>query len=315
MTHREIAGDEGILEDRYELLQRIGDGASGIVFLARDLVLDIPVAVKILRAEHCKRPAVVRMFEQEASLAARMLSPHVVKVLARATSRAGAPCIVYEYLEGESVSERIERQPGLSLEEVAAIVLQTARALSRAHALGVVHRDVKPDNLFLATQEDARPVLKVLDFGVAEQAARPGAAASRELVGTVAYMAPEVLFGPTAPDARSDLYALGVVAYECLTGACPYPPDCYDDLFGHMTAGTRRTVRQARPELPLEIDEWMDRALHPDPYWRFASAREMAHEINGVLVASSSPRARRRARVRRNPASAEVGAICLVRAA
>lgn len=295
MTHCAITGNDCILEDRYELVQRIGDGASGIVFLARDLLLDIPVAVKMLRAEHCNDALVVGMFEQEAALVARMLSPHVVKVLARARSRAGAPCIVYEYLEGESVGERIERKPRLSLDEVATIVLQAARGLSRAHALGIVHRDVKPDNLFLVDQGGARPLLKMLDFGVAEVLARPGTIASRNLVGTVAYMAPEALFGPSAPDLRIDLYALGVVAYECLTGACPYPPECYDDLFGHMSAGTRRPVRFARPELPEAIDVWMDRALHVDPYWRFSSAREMAEEMNRVALASNAPRPRHRA--------------------
>jgi serine/threonine-protein kinase len=175
---------------------------------------------------------------------------------------------------------------------VCGIVLQTARALSRAHALGVVHRDVKPDNLFLVKDDNARATLKVLDFGVAEKLSRPGAAGSGGLVGTTAYLAPEVLFGPSLPDARADLYALGVVAYECLTGACPYPPDCYDDLFGHMSTSTRRTVRDERPELPEEIDEWMDRALHPDPYWRFASARELAQGMERVLRSAASPRLR-----------------------
>ena len=294
-TKHDNAAEPLILEDRYELGRRLGEGAMGIVFLARDLVLDIPVAVKMLRGEYCRVAEVVRMFEQEADLSARMLSPHVVKVLARATSRVGAPCIVYEYLEGESVAKRLEREPRLELDEVAAIVLQTARALSRAHALGVVHRDVKPDNLFLVDQAGARPLLKVLDFGVADKLARPGGSGSVGLVGTTAYLAPEVFFGPSPPDARTDLYALGVVAYEALTGSCPYPPECYDDLFDHMSRNNRPTVREARPELPEEIDEWMDRALHPDPFWRFASATELARDFERVLRASTSARARRAA--------------------
>jgi serine/threonine-protein kinase len=280
------------MEQRYELSRRLGEGAAGVVYLARDRVLGIPVAVKMLRVEFCRVPEIAGMFEQEASLSARMLSPHVVKVLGRTTSRAGVPCIVYELLEGESVAARLERSPRLSLEETGAIVQQAARGLSRAHALGVLHRDVKPDNLFLATQEGARPVVKLLDFGVAEQLATPGGAATRELVGTVAYMAPEVLFGPGRPDARTDLYALGVVAYECLTGACPCPPDGYDELFEHLTQGRRLPVRHARPELPEAVDDWMDRALHPDPFWRFASAREMAEAMERVLSAASRPRPR-----------------------
>jgi serine/threonine-protein kinase len=296
MTNRETAARATTQDGRYELVHRLGEGAMGIVYLARDLWLDIPVAVKALRVEYCGMPEVVGMFEQEALLSARMLSPHVVKVLARTTSRAGTPCIVYEYLEGESLGTRLERTPRLELDEVCAIVLQTARALSRAHALGIVHRDVKPDNLFLVKEGEARPTLKVLDFGVAEKLARPGASGSGGLVGTTAYLAPEVLFGPALPDARSDLYALGVVAYECLTGGCPYPPECFDDLFGHMTQQTRRSVRHTRPELPEEIDEWMDRALNPDPYWRFASAGELAHGIERVLRANARRHPRRAAR-------------------
>jgi serine/threonine-protein kinase len=299
MTNRAILGDATVLEDRYELVERIGEGAMGIVYRARDLVLGPPVAVKMLRAEYCHVPNALRMFEQEAVLSARMLSPHVVKVIARTTSRSAQPCIVYEYLEGESVATRLERTPRLELGEVLSIVVQTARALSRAHALGVVHRDVKPDNLFLVKQEDSRPLLKVLDFGVAEKVAGPGGAASPDLVGTTAYLAPEVLFGPGLPDARTDLYALGVVAYECLTGACPYPPDCYDDLFGHISANNRLSVRHTRPELPEEIDEWMDRALHPDPFWRFSSARELVQDLERVQRATVSRRSSRRVKTQR----------------
>ena len=311
-THADAAPATIILEDRYELVERLGEGAMGIVFLARDLVLDIPVAVKMLRGEYCRIAEVVRMFEQEANLSARMLSPHVVKVLARAVSRAGAPCIVYEYLEGESVAARIAREPRLDLDEVCTIVLQTARALSRAHALGVFHRDVKPANLFLVNQPDSRSLLKVLDFGVAEKLARPGGSGSVGLIGTTAYLAPEVFFGPSPPDARTDLYALGVVAYECLTGTCPYPPECYDDLFDHMSRSKRLSVREARPDLPEEIDEWMDRALHPDPFWRFASARELARELDRVLHASAAARARRAATAQ---ARVKVPALRLRRAA
>jgi serine/threonine-protein kinase len=310
MKNRETTGRATTLDGRYELVHRLGEGAMGIVYLARDLWLDIPVALKALRVEYCGLPEVVSMFEQEALLSARMLSPHVVKVLGRTTTQAGTPCIVYEYLEGDSLGTRLERTPRLELDEVCGIVLQTARALSRAHALGVVHRDVKPDNLFLANDGGSRPILKVLDFGVAEKLPRPGASASAGLVGTTAYLAPEVLFGPALPDARSDLYALGVVAYECLTGGCPYPSECFDDLHGHMTQQTRSSVRHTRPELPEEIDEWMDRALHPDPYWRFASAGELAQGIERVLRANSRRLPRRAAR-----RAATVGFVRLVRAA
>jgi len=278
-----------ILEERYDLGAVLGAGGMGVAYVAHDRALGIDVAVKILHPEHCQEPEVVRRFEQEAELAARMLSPHVVKVLGRAVTRDGAPCIVYEHLEGETLAARLDRKPAMSLDDVCSVVLQVARALSRAHAVGVVHRDVKPANIFLVAQPTGRPLVKLLDLGVAEQV-RPGGAASSALVGTTLYLSPEVLFGPARPDARADLYALGVTAYECLTGTYPYPPECFDDLHGHMMAGNRRAVRLSRPELPEAIDDWMDRALHPDPYWRFASARELAAELEQVARTATGPR-------------------------
>ena len=280
-----------VLDDRYELGPMIGEGSIGRVFAARDLELGIQVAVKVMRSELARHPELVRAFAEEAKLSARMMSPHVVKVLGLAVSREGAPCIVYELLEGESLAARLDREGGLPLAETAEIVRQTARALARAHAMGVIHRDVKPDNIFLAKHPDGGTLVKLLDFGIAERTAGPFGAASDMLVGTPEYMAPEIVLGRCRADARADVYALGVVAFECLTGRCPFPGEHIDEIMIALTRGARPELGELRPDLPPEADEWMDRALHPDPYWRFATAKEASDAIDEVTRAAQPRRA------------------------
>jgi serine/threonine-protein kinase len=267
------------LDDRYEVGTEIGVGAIARVFEARDRVLGIDVAVKVMHLEHTRSRVVLERFALEASVAARMMSPHIVKVLGLAVTNQGAPCIVYERLVGESLAARLRREGTLSLADTADIVNQTSRALTRAHAIGVVHRDVKPDNIFLVAQPSGRPLVKLLDFGVAEVMDRPGGSAFGDLTGTPAYLAPEMLFGTHDLDARADLYALGVVAFECLTGKCPFPGSNVDEVLVKAARGVRASVTEVRSDLNEEVEEWMERALHADPYWRFASARELGDAL------------------------------------
>lgn len=279
-----------VLESRYMVGEIIGEGAVGCVYAARDVVLGIDVAVKVMRHEHARNPKIVERFHREAALASRMLSPHVVKVLGMAVTRTGAPCIVYERLQGETLSERLARKGTLTLAETADIVKQVSRALTRAHALGVVHQDVKPDNVFLVDQGGERVLVKLLDFGIAESITGKDRPEHYELAGTPEYMAPEVLFGVSAPDARSDLYALGVVAFECLTGRCPFPGESFHEVLMGVRAGAPPSAAVLRPDLDDEIDEWMSRALHPDPFWRFASAKELAEALDKVLRSAAPKR-------------------------
>jgi serine/threonine-protein kinase len=237
------------------------------------------VAVKIMHVEHTRSRHILDRFALEASVASRMMSPHIVKVLGLAVTREGAPCIVYEHLVGESLAARLARVGTLSVAETADIVNQTSRALARAHAIGVVHRDVKPDNIFLVAQPNGRVLVKLLDFGVAEVMDRPGGSAFGDLTGTPEYIAPEILFGTHDLDARADLYALGVVAYECLKGHCPFPGDSIDEVLIQAGRNERVSLTTVRSDVNEEIEEWIDRALHPDPYWRFASARELGDAL------------------------------------
>ena len=159
-------------------------------------------------------------------------------------------------------------------------------ALARVHNLGVVHRDVKPANIFLVAVPGGRTLVKLLDFGIATEMDACGST-KNVLIGTPEYIAPEVLFGKQHIDTRADLYALGVVAFECLTGRCPFPGTTIDDVFLRLARGTRVSLSDLRPELDCEIEEWMDRALHVDAFWRFSSAMDL---VDGMITAVRSSR-------------------------
>lgn len=273
------------LESRYELGALLGEGAIGVVYQAEDKERGIPVAVKVMHAHLARNADLLRRFAAEAKIATRMLSPHVVKVLGLAVTENDEPCIVYEHLVGETLAARLHRVGRLPVAETIDIVTQVARALSRAHAVGVLHRDVKPDNIFLVAQPGGRTLVKLLDFGIAETVDATGHGTG-VIVGTAEYIGPEVLFGTSRADARTDLYALGVVAFECLTGRCPYPGEHIDDILLEVSKAERPSLSDLRRDIDravrLELDAWLDRAIHPEPTWRFGSAREMSEALQQV---------------------------------
>ena len=281
-SNKKKSGAVAVLESRYELGALLGAGSMGHVYQAHDTVLGIDVAVKLMHVEHVASRTRVARFTDEASLGARMLSPHLAKVLGTAVTRAGVPCIVYELLEGQTLAARIAFAGKLSVAETAEIVRQTARALARIHSLGVVHRDVKPDNIFLTRDFQGRLLVKLLDLGIAEKMGE-GAA---QLAGTPEYMAPEVVFGSAPLDVRSDLYALGVVAFACLTGGTPFV-GTVNEVFSALRTGERPSLRDVLPGASLDLDAWVESALHADAFWRFASAREMIDGLERALTPAS----------------------------
>jgi serine/threonine-protein kinase len=284
----------GRLEDRFQLGELLGEGSMGQVFAARDMLLDIEVAVKVMHPALTTSRRQVAHFTAEASISARMLSPHIVKVLGIAVTSEGTPCIIYELLHGETLGQRLARDGGVSLADTIEIVKQTSRALARAHQIGVVHRDVKPDNIFLTTDARGRIHVKLLDFGIAVVADKSGVYSQTVVAGTPEYMAPEVIFGTHDLDHRADLYALGSVAFECLTGRCPFPGDV-SEVIEQLKSGTLAGFTDSRPDLAGPLDAWIDRAIHPNPYWRFRSAKELSDtfETAAAPVARNATQAAR----------------------
>jgi len=275
-----------VLEDRYVMSKRLGKGAAGEVWVARDRRLDIDVAVKLLHAGHAASPEMLERFTREADLSERMLSPNVVKVLGRGLTRAGVPYIVYERLEGEELAVRLAGGNRMPLADARTIIIHLCRGLARAHAVGVLHRDVKPENVFLTTDERGRVLAKILDFGVAELVAERQPGDPHTLVGTLEYMAPEVFLDERPPSPQSDLYAVGVIAYECCLGRLPHAASSVGELVVALATEKITPASELRPELPFEIDVWFERALHRDPDERFTSAKEMAEALHIVMAAA-----------------------------
>ena len=277
------------LAGRFVLVALLGEGGMGSVWRARDERLGIDVAVKVLRHGIAPKDALLRLFAQEAELTQRMLSRNVVRVIDRGFAEEDTPYIAFELLEGEELGKRLDREGSLPLADCATIVVHVCRALERAHAVGAVHCDIKPENIFLCSTED---LVKVLDFGIASMArpaggARPDDARLGGMSGTLEYMSPEQVLEEKTPDARSDLYALGVVAYRAFTGQTPYMASTLGQLLIALTGGAAAAPSTLRPEIPPLLDTWFARAIDRDPNLRFQSAREMAAAFSDAVAPKS----------------------------
>jgi eukaryotic-like serine/threonine-protein kinase len=233
-----------LLAGKYRLEKQIGHGGMGTVWRALHVSLNAPVAVKLLilsPSQPATRtnpsaaipPGILQRFHKEAQAAASIRSPHVVQILDHGVDDAlGLPFIIMELLEGESLGQRLVRQPRLAAAEAVHILTQVARALSRVHEAELVHRDLKPENVFLVTNDDD-VVAKILDFGIAKAnvgALGSGMTRTGDVMGTPYYMSPEQLRGSKDVDAASDLWAFGVMACECFTGRRPFESDTYGGL-------------------------------------------------------------------------------------
>lgn len=272
-----------VLVGRYTLSRRLGEGAAGAVWLARDKRLGVDVALKLLRPEVIQLPGMFERFARESDLSARMFSPNVVKVLGGGLTEAGVPYIVYEGLDGEDLATKLLRSKRLSLGDMSTVAVHLCRGLARAHGVGVLHNDIKPENAFLTKDTSGSLLVKILDFGVAELMRKREASQPDEIVGTLEYIAPEVFLGERAPSPQSDIYSVGVVAYECCTGRCPRPATSVMDLVLAFASGPIEPPSAHRLEVTPELDAWFARALHDDPDERFASAKAMAEGLHVVM--------------------------------
>ena len=287
-----------IIAERYCLLQKLGAGGMGSVWLAHDQSLDSRCAVKLVDPEKAANEEVRVRFEREAKAAAQIRGANVVDIFDHGVWD-GTPFIVMEYLEGEDLGARLERVGRLDTEQTYQIVSQVARALVRAHAAGIVHRDLKPENIFLVPGDD-QEVAKVLDFGIAkhEQYSLAGKTTKTgSFMGTPYYMSPEQARGKNI-DWRSDLWALGVIAFQCLTGRPPFESEALGELMGMIIYDPIPTMTSRDHELPAALDEWWERAVARDREERFQSAKELSDSFGEAIettkqmaVPSIAPRA------------------------
>jgi predicted Ser/Thr protein kinase len=291
------------IEEKYELRQLLGQGGMGAVYLAVQKRLSRPVAIKVLLAHLLQDREIRGRFEREARIIAQLVHPAIVTVFDFGVLASGNAFLVMEYIEGSTVSALIKREGKLAPARVAAILAPIAQAVDLAHAAGVVHRDLKPDNIMvLADSGAARVPAKVLDFGVArlekiaddapETPLHPTRAGM--VLGTAAYMAPELFRGAVA-DARSDQYSLGIVAYEMLSGTLPFPVK--GDLGAAALAHTQTApepLEELVPHLSPAAAGAVHRALEKDPAARFETVEAFVAELaRGISFSDSIPTVRR----------------------
>jgi eukaryotic-like serine/threonine-protein kinase len=278
-----------ILAAKFRLVSLLGRGGMGDVWRADHLALRAPVVVKLMSVNIASSPEALARFHREAQSAANLRSPHVVQILDHGVDEAtNTPFIVMELLEGESLAARLARFQKLAPGETARHITHVARALARAHEIGIVHRDLKPDNVFIVHNDDDE-VTKVLDFGIAKWETSPHPAAATHTgttLGTPFYMSPEQFSDAKDIDHRTDLWALGVIACQCLTGRRPFQGDSIVAL-GLLICGGPRILASSLGPVPPGFDAWFARATARDREQRFQSARELAEGLRSLCVESN----------------------------
>ncbi len=286
-----------LIADKYRVLRLLGSGGMGTVWEGTHETLGTRVAIKFIKPQFAANREARARFAIEARAAAKLQTNHAVHVYDYGLTPEGLPYIVMEFLEGESLSERIIDQGTLEPAEVAQIIVQAARALSKAHAAGVVHRDLKPDNIFLARTDEPVEglphVVKLVDFGIAkilEEPAAPGEAPpamggpTREgtVIGTPNFMAPEQLAVGGAPGPLTDLWSLGVCAFAAMTGRLAFEGDMLGDIVLKVCAAPLPVPSKVNPNVPQGFDAWFARACARDPARRFQTAEELARSLADV---------------------------------
>jgi eukaryotic-like serine/threonine-protein kinase len=255
------------------------------------------VAVKLIEVEHVQSGDSRRRFETEARAAAMLQSKHVVEVYDYGVSPDGHPFIVMQYLAGEPLDRRLEREGRLNPVDTARILIQVCRALARAHALGIIHRDLKPENIFLMRdQEDGTELAKVVDFGIAKvvggSGSTPEESATRtgSVLGTPYYMSPEQARGLRSVDHRSDLWSVGVIAFRCMVGRLPFQGEAVGDVLVNLCTGPIPVPSELVSNLPPAFDGWIQRALSRTPTERFSTAVELGESL-AVVCGLTTPMA------------------------
>lgn len=270
---------------KYRVDRVLGEGGMGLVVAAHHEVLDCVVALKLLSIDSAKDPVLVSRFLREGRSAAGLKSEHVARVLDVGTLDGGAPFLVMEYLEGADLARLLGQRGALPVDLACDYVVQACKGVGEAHAAGIVHRDLKPENLFLANGVGGAARVKVVDFGLSKSIAPTGAALTRTgvVLGSPAYMAPEQLRGTRGVGPRTDVWALGVVLFELLTGRCPFDADSLPDLCLLIVDTQPPPVRDLRGEVPEALARIVARCLEKDPAKRFFDATELAEALAPFL--------------------------------
>ena len=268
-----------VLAGKYRVERVLGAGGMGVVVAAMHIQLEDRVAIKFLLPEALNNADAVARFDREARAAVRIKSEHVARVSDVGRLENGAPYMVMEYLDGEDLAAWVEKRGSMPVEQAVEFILQACEAIAEAHALGIVHRDLKPANLFCVRRADGLLSVKVLDFGISKVTAsadRKDMTRTTAVMGSPFYMSPEQIRSSKGVDSRSDIWSLGVILFEILTGRVPFSADTITELAVIVVNDPSPSIRGLRPELPVEIENVVSRCLEKDRDRRFQNVGELA---------------------------------------
>jgi serine/threonine-protein kinase len=271
-----------LLAGKYRVERLLGEGGMGVVVAAMNEMLQQRVAVKLLRPGALEKNEAVARFLREARAAAKLRSEHVARVLDTGTLEDGRPYMVLEYLDGRDLGDLVEEGPAPVVATAVDYVLQVCEAIAEAHAAGIVHRDLKPRNLFLTRTVDGRPLVKVLDFGISKIEEGPGdmqLTRTTEVFGSPSYMSPEQLRSARHVDHRTDIWALGVILYELLSGRLPFYASTVTELVAVVLMEREPPLHLLRPDLPHGLSAVIGRCLAKSPNDRYGSVLELVHDL------------------------------------
>jgi len=273
-------GEGDVLAGKYRIEAILGEGGMGIVLRATHIDLGRQVAIKVIRPELAHSEEAIARMLLEAQAAACVRSEHVARVLDFGRLESGAPYLVLEYLEGRDLMQVLRDRGRISPHVAVDFILQACAGLSEAHHAGIVHRDLKPENLFVTQRSDGSPLVKVLDFGISKRLDAKARGAARtnptELMGSPMYMAPEQMQGSTEIDARTDIWALGVVLYELCTGESPFFAETMAAIYGRVIAVEPASPCTLNADVPEALANVIERCLSKDPSARPSSVAELA---------------------------------------
>jgi eukaryotic-like serine/threonine-protein kinase len=277
----DLPGPGATLAGKYELVRVLGQGGMGMVMEALDLRLGRRVAIKMMLSEAWQAPDLVARFEREARAAARLQSPYTIRLLDVDVAKPALPFMVMEFLEGRSLDAELTERGQLPVAEAVSYVLQACEAMAEAHDAGIIHRDIKPANLFVSSN-GGRRAIKVLDFGISKLTGEEERALTmtRSTFGTPEYMSPEQVRAEGPLDGRSDVWALGVVLYQLLAGSTPFGGNTAPAVFASIITHTPAPLRPMRPDVPVELEFILARALCKNPNERYPSALDFARALS-----------------------------------
>jgi len=255
----------------FEVIRPAASGGTASVFIARDRSTERLVALKVL--EETGDP---KRFDREARILATIVHPNVVRYVAHGIAQSGRPWLAMEWLEGEDLDARLDRAP-LSIEQTLHVARGIAEVLAYAHSRRLVHRDLKPGNVFLVDRDPSQ--LRVLDFGIATDFTESGITKTGTIIGTAQYMAPEQALDVRTVDARTDVFALGAILYHCLTGQPPYRGASLRELLAYVVQAKARPIREVAPSVPAELAALVTRMMARNPDHRPADGGALIHEL------------------------------------